>query len=198
MHGPGGLIRRILGAIPCGRPAVGSLLIRTFLVSHFHMLLLNGYIIDFVLSGLQFAAQDFSYRGFGYLFDEDIAFRALEAREVRIGQAELIKLLGSKRGICRDDKCCHDMSPALIGQACYGNFCNFWMPREYIFNFQRVDIFSTRNQHVIDSALHPQIPVIVPESEITCEVPTLADGLLICIRSMPVAFEGLRRGEADD
>src|SRR5260370_41207106 len=72
------------------------------------------------------------------------------------------------------------------------------MPREYVFNFEGMDIFSTRNQHVIDSALHPQVPVIVPESEITCKVPTLADGLLICIRSVPVAFEGLRRGEADD
>src|SRR5437764_11677181 len=90
------------------------------------------------------------------------------------------------------------MSPALIRQACYGNFCNLWMSREYVFNFQRVNIFSTRNQHVIDSALHPQVPVIVPESEITCKVPALADGLLICIRSMPVAFEGIRRGEADD
>src|SRR5437660_537861 len=90
------------------------------------------------------------------------------------------------------------MSPALIRQACYGNFCNLWMPREHVFNLQRMDIFSTRNQHVIDSALHPEVPVIVPESEITCEVPALADGLLICIRSMPVAFEGLRRGEADD
>src|SRR5437588_4114129 len=188
MHGPAGLIRHI----------VGSLLIRTFLASHFHMLLLNGYIMDFVLSGLQFAAQDFSYRGFWYFFDEDVAFRALEAREVRIGQAKLIELLGSKRGICRDNKCCHDMSPTLIRQACYGNFCNLWMSREYVFNFQRVNIFSTRNQHVIDSPLHPEISIIVPESEITCKVPALADGLLICIRSMPVAFEGLRRGEADD
>ena len=61
------------------------------------MLLLNGYVIDFVLSRLQFAAQDFSYRGFGYLFDEDVAFRALKAREMRIGQAELIELLGGDR-----------------------------------------------------------------------------------------------------
>src|ERR1051326_4881268 len=149
------------------------------------------HIVDFVFSSLQFAPQDFSYRRFGYLFDEDIAFWTLEAREMRIGQAELIKLLDRKRGIYRDNKCSHDLSPALIGQSGYSNRCNLGMPREYVFNLQGMDIFSTRNQHIIDSALHPEVTILVPESEITCEVPALADGLLVCIRPMPVAFEGL-------
>src|SRR5438067_466541 len=50
-----------------------------------YKLLLNGYIIEFILTGLQLAAQDFSYWRFGNLLDKDVTLRALESRQVRIG-----------------------------------------------------------------------------------------------------------------
>ena len=61
-----------------------------------------------------------------------------------------------------------------------------------------MDILSTRNEHIIYSPLHPQVSILVPHSDIPCEIPTLANCLLIGIWSMPIPLEGFWWREADN
>src|SRR5207237_4663695 len=161
----------------------------TICPSLFH-LLLNRQIIELVLFRLQFAPQNLPHRRFWDFFDEHIASWTFEPRQLWVRKSKLVEFLSSQRGIGRNNKCRHNLSPALIWQPCHGNLGNFRMLREYIFNFQRMDILSTRNEHIIHSPLHPQVSILVPHSDIPCEIPTLANCLLIGIWSMPIPLEG--------
>src|SRR5436305_10928482 len=141
--------------------------------SCFH-LLLDRHIIHFVLSRLQFAPQNLPHRRFGDFFDEHVASRTFEPRQLWVRKSKLVEFPGSQRRIRWNDKCRHDLSPALIWQSCHSNLGHPGMLCKYIFNFQRMDILSTGNEHVIHSPLHPQVSILVPYTDIFCKVPALA------------------------
>src|SRR6266480_1670366 len=67
-----------------------------------------------------------------------------------------------------------------------------------VYNFEPMDIKYANNKHVIHSPLHPQVSILIPHTDITTEVPTLAKCLLVRICSMPIPLEGFRGREADN
>src|SRR5256885_3567205 len=139
--------------------------------------MLNWQIVEFVLFHLQFSPQNLPHRRFWDFFDEHIASWTFEPRQLWVRKSKWVEFLSSQRGVCGNNNGRHNLSQALIRQPCHGDLGNFRMLREYIFNFQRMDILSTRNEHVIHSPLHPQVSILVPHSDIPCEIPTLANYL---------------------
>ena len=81
----------------------------------------------------------------------------------------------------------HGLSPCLVRNADNGTLMNRGMTREHILNFYRIDILTTTDNHVFDTALEKQKPLGIELAGIARVIPPIFQGNRRLLWQIPVA-----------
>ena len=82
----------------------------------------------------------------------------------------------------------------FVGRADDGDLADAGMAREDVLDLERVDVLAARDDHVVESAVEPEVAVLVEPPDVAGVVPAVADRLVVGVRTVPVAGERLVRG----